>query len=186
MNLLRFVFEANPQAVDAIAEGEDRVGLRRVLEVLGELDHDLPFADPERTMPLLDMEPLGPLLRESYLSVLNRDLWNRILEGARPADFSREPDWVVFTPGQGPMGLTLPEDFSGSQRVSFFTSVDGSTRRISIEYGGGSAEPSGISVALPAACSLPNWARCEPGDGCAGTCTLERRFDPDGLICRCE
>lgn len=189
MNVLAAFLRDHPSALRELADGE-RVSLGRLTAVIQE--YDFPFVlDHEVNAALIRGQPLGHVLPDAYLGVVEVEHWNSRLEAAdAPQERERKPlgvnEWVTLaSTGDSARGLSLPDDDDRANHRISMLAGSGALQRVSIEYPGEPGLPGGLSVSLVHGCSLPDWGECR-GDDCSGDCRLERVYnDENGLVCRC-
>lgn len=124
-------------------------------------------------------------LNESYLRVLPQSQWDENLRLAAHSETTMAAEWVTFLPGHnGDLGVSLPDDSSPVRRLSLFSQLGSSVRRMSIERVRG--DPWSISLSVSGGhCDLPDRGTCDPGR--CGGCILRIREGPHrGLICACS
>jgi hypothetical protein len=192
MNVLFPFLSDHPDAANQLSRTDKTVPFDAVVDLVARRQ-DFPFnLNPDVAARLRDEEPLGPLLMYGYLRVIEGPRWRALVAGARPDEPSQGVDWVTFVRPPGfHQGIALPDDDEVTQRVSVFTDVGGSVRRVSIDYSQpgppdwSQPGPRGLSMSLTTECSLPDWGECQSSE-CGGQCELRRKPDhDDGLVCWC-
>jgi hypothetical protein len=181
MNLLAQLLRGAPTVVDSLVEGrEDEVPFEQVVRALeqGEPPRSL-YADAARRAA--EDPVVGSYIAESFLGALAIEVWERRLAEARPSRSGLPSEWVTFVRGEySGRGVTLPEDPAPDGRLSFFTRVQDSVRRISIERPG--APDVSASLALEGRCRTAWNGTCEPG---SCDCVAYKVVAPDATYCDC-
>jgi hypothetical protein len=185
VNVLLFFLRDHPDATrELVRTGDETVPLGGIVDLISRWG-DFPLVLDFDVLERLGAEPLGEALLSGYLPVVDSEKWGRQVAAAEPDYDDGGAEWVTFVKHPAdPRGVSLPGEAGGPMRVSVFTRVGDSVRRVSIDYER-PGPPTSLSISLAAGCSLPDWGECSSSE-CSGDCELRRRRDDnDGLVCRC-